>query len=168
MNIELLRKSIADAVTIRANEIIPNHLGDRWLSQHFQVLFPSVDGVSFEEPCNYEDSEWSGLANIKGICLVRTVTDGEIAPDPSPLIASCLLHGNSIKVIPNPSQYQQGEITYKLIIKFTSLRDFVGDPMVTGLQAELDINKNFCLMRKKVAEVYAPIDPPEIIPIHNS
>ena len=166
MTIETLRQRISDAVTIRANEVIPNHAGDRWLSKHFQVLFPQ--GLNYEVPSNFNDSEWYGIANISGVCLVRVVTDSEIAPDPSPLVVSTLVPSGAIKINPVPEQYQENDIAYKLLIQFEGMQDFVGNPMVTGLKANLDINKNFCLMRKQVAEVYAPIDPPEIIQIHEA
>lgn len=166
MTIETIRQRIADAITTRANEVIPNHAGDRWLSKHFQVLFPQ--GLNYEVPSNFNDPEWYGIANISGICLVRVVTDDEVAPDPSPLVVSTLIPGGAIKITPDPQNYQENDIAYKLLIQFEGMQDFVGNPMVTGLKANLDVNKNFCLMRKKVSEIYAPIDPPEIIPIHNS
>jgi len=78
-----------------------------------------------------------------------------------------LLPGGAIRITPDPAQYNFEDIAYRLLIQFEGIHDFVGNPMVTGLKANLDVNKNFCLMRKEVAEVYAPIDPPEIIPIHN-
>jgi len=165
MIIETLRQRISDAVTARANEVIPNHAGDRWLSKHFQVLFPQC--LSYEVPSNFADAEWYGIANISGVCLIRVITDSEIAPDPSPLVVSTLLPGGAIRITPDPAQYNFEDIAYRLLIQFEGIHDFVGNPMVTGLKANLDVNKNFCLMRKEVAEVYAPIDPPEIIPIHN-
>ena len=160
--IDSLRKQISDAISTRANQVIPNHAGDKWLSKHFQVLFPQ--GLNYEIPSNFNNSDWFGIANISGTCLVRVVTDGEIAPDPSPLIVSTLLPGGAIRINPDPLQFSENDITYRLLIRFESLQDFVGNPMVTGLKAELDINKNFCLQRKPIAEVYDPTQPLEVIP----
>ena len=69
MIIETLRQRISDAVTARANEVIPNHAGDRWLSEHFQVLFPNC--LSYKIPSNFADDEWDGIANILGIILLN-------------------------------------------------------------------------------------------------
>ena len=91
-----LRGIIADYITQYANQMLPNAVGDIWLSKQFTPLFPG-QGIQTKEIVSQLDSfEWETIADFTGECLIKIFTDENTPLDPSPLfgilVANPLIH----------------------------------------------------------------------------
>jgi hypothetical protein len=142
---EKLRQQISAKITERANEVIPNAVGDRWRNENFTVLFPGK-GLNFLQPCNYIDNDWFGLANLDGDCVVRILTDENSPVDPTPLIASLFLQ--PIFVDPDPVNYGTGDVAFSMAWKATNIQDLISQPVITVISGE--ISNGYMLQRKDV------------------
>jgi len=151
-----LRHLVSEKVTERANEVLPEAVADKWKNTNFEVLFPGT--LHFEQPCNYDDDNWTGWANLEGECVVRILTDENSPVDPTPLIAS--LFKQPIVINPSEDEFIKGFMVFALTWKATGMKDLLAQPVITVITGP--IRSGYMLERKEVADVFLPSEPEEL------
>ena len=146
---EEIREKLNTKITARANEIIPDAVGDKWRNENFTALFPGK-GLSFLQPSLYEDNDWVGITGLEGDCVVRILTDEFSPVDPTPLIASLFLQ--PIFIDPEPTNYNAGDIAFSLVWKATNLQDLLSQPIITVVSGP--VTNGYMLQRKEIKEIY--------------
>ncbi len=127
------RQTISEAVTERANHVLPCSFGDVWQSSNFLVFFPN--DLRFEQPCDVDTVDWEGIAKINGNCVVKLWNDESIPVDPTPLIASTLV--SPIFINPDSTKLYSFQLALKLNI-WRDLVDVQSNYLIPTLSGDLE------------------------------
>jgi hypothetical protein len=131
----MIRQILNQEITNLANQVLPNAVSDKWLSTDFTVLFPK--GLEFLQPAYSDDSQWLGIAIIRGSPVIRILTNDKMPIDPTPLVAA--LFEAPIIVEPDPTLIEAGDMTVQFKFLPTGIQDILTvDSVIAVLSGYLE------------------------------